>query len=201
MKHTLTNKILDQALLYGPVLAIAAAILTLGPVFLSTSAFGELKVPPNSVSSASIVDGQVTTPDLANDAVTNPKIRDGQVSTDKLADSSVTSEKIRDGTIVKEDIKPGEIVVPTQSLKVVEVKSSTDIPAGTFNGLTTNCPSGMHATGGGYDMSSVVLKPPFPIVVTQGATTGNSGWRVEFANPNSDDVSVIVKAECASLIE
>lgn len=67
-------------------------------------------MPNNSVTSSTIVDGEVKTPDLANGAVTNPKIQDGHVSTDKLADSSVTSPKIKDGTILKQDVKPGEIV-------------------------------------------------------------------------------------------
>ncbi|MFZ5429139.1 MAG: hypothetical protein ACOZDD_02820, partial [Bacteroidota bacterium] len=51
-------------------------------------------IPDNSVSSAKIVDGAVSTADIANSAVTSAKIADGTIVAADLAAGSVTADKV-----------------------------------------------------------------------------------------------------------
>ena len=57
-----------------------------------------------TVTSSQIADGTIATGDIADSAVTSAKIADGTIATGDLADSAVTSAKIADGTIVDGDI-------------------------------------------------------------------------------------------------
>ncbi len=71
-------------------------------------------VAANQVNSASIIDGQIKTPDLKTGAVTSAKIKNGQVRSNdialgavlsgRIANNAVTSAKIRNGTIRTADI-------------------------------------------------------------------------------------------------
>jgi hypothetical protein len=101
---------------------LIAATMTLSPILLSNSTFGQakppspVKLPDNSVRSETIVDGQVQPPDiakggvltihLADGSVTNQKIADKSVTNNKISDDSVTTGKISDGTIIGQDINP-----------------------------------------------------------------------------------------------
>jgi len=60
---------------------------------------GVATIANNAVTTAKILDGNVTDAKLANDSVTTAKILDANVTNAKLADDSVTTAKILDGNV------------------------------------------------------------------------------------------------------
>ena len=72
------------------VILVISSALALSPILTTTGQASAQQVPPNSVTSNSIVDGEVRNPDLA--------------------DNSVSSAEIRDGSILKEDIRAGDLI-------------------------------------------------------------------------------------------
>ena len=63
----------------------------------------------NTVFSTDIVDGQVTTADLATDAVTTYKLRNGAVHTQDLDDAAVTGGKVLDDSLSSADLAPSSV--------------------------------------------------------------------------------------------
>ncbi len=53
----------------------------------------------NSITSAKIVDGAISSSDLGNNSITSAKISDGTIATADLASSSVTTDKINAGAV------------------------------------------------------------------------------------------------------
>jgi hypothetical protein len=86
------------------VLAVVALFVALGG-----GAYAALKLPKNSVKSATIKNGQVKAADLANKAVTSKKIKDRQVKTADLANNSVNGAKIVDGQVGPTDLADGSV--------------------------------------------------------------------------------------------
>ena len=86
------------------VLAAVALFVALGG-----GAYAALKLPKNSVKSATIKNGQVKAADLAKKSVTSAKIKDGQVKTADLANNSVSGAKITDGQVGGADIADGQV--------------------------------------------------------------------------------------------
>jgi len=86
------------------VLAAVALFVALGG-----GAYAALKLPKNSVKSATIKNGQVKAADLANKAVTSKKIKDRQVKTADLADNSVSGTKLIDGQVGASDLADGSV--------------------------------------------------------------------------------------------
>jgi hypothetical protein len=78
-------------------------------IALSGSAYAVTLAPSNSVNSASIIDGQVRTPDLASKAVTRSKVKDGSIDGSKLADGAVNGSKVAAGSLNGAVIKDGTI--------------------------------------------------------------------------------------------
>lgn len=64
---------------------------------------------PDSVDSASIVNGSVGSNDIAANAIGSGHIGFGAVGTGNIADNSITSNKIQQGTLRHEDVDPNSI--------------------------------------------------------------------------------------------
>jgi len=88
----------------------------------------------NTVTTAKIVNSNVTADKLAGDSVTTAKILDGAVTEAKLASNSVTSGKIADGTIVNSDISATAAIDWTK-LAVSSTVSATEL--GYVDGVTS----------------------------------------------------------------
>ena len=88
-------------------LGTTASTVTVG----NDSRLSNTRTPTDgTVTTAKIVDGNVTLAKLAAGSVDSSKIVDGSIATADLADSSVTSVKIADGTIVDADINSGAAI-------------------------------------------------------------------------------------------
>lgn len=81
-------------LTYANVMATIAVFAAIGG-----TSYAALKLPNNSVKSATIKDHQVKQQDLATGAVSNTKIKNGAVGNSKLADISVTTTKLADAAV------------------------------------------------------------------------------------------------------
>ncbi len=90
------------------------------------------------VTSAKILDGEVTQLDLADNSVTSAKIVDGEVANVDLADNSVNSAKIADGTVTSADIANGTVTSTDIANGTV---TSTDIADGTITTADLNLAS------------------------------------------------------------
>jgi hypothetical protein len=86
------------------VLAAVALFVALGG-----GAYAALKLPKNSVKSATIKNGQVKAADLAKNAVTSKKIKNGAVSGAKIADGSVSGADIGDGQVGGAKLADGSV--------------------------------------------------------------------------------------------
>jgi hypothetical protein len=81
-------------------LGLALIAITAISVSVATQAYyiqaadAQPKLPNNSVTSQTIVDGEVKTADLANDAVTSAKIKNGEVKAEDIATDAVTADEI-----------------------------------------------------------------------------------------------------------
>lgn len=67
------------------------------------------KIQDGAVTSAKIADGTIATADIADGAITTAKILDGTIATADIADGAINSAKILDGTIATADIADGAI--------------------------------------------------------------------------------------------
>ncbi len=78
-------------------------------VFLALSGTATALGGSDTVFSDDIVNGEVKTPDLANNAVTTGKIRNGHVLNDDLAANAVTGGKVEDATLGGSDVIDGSL--------------------------------------------------------------------------------------------
>jgi hypothetical protein len=69
-------------------------------------------VAANQVNSASIIDGQVKSQDIANKSIGPFKIKDAGVANSNLGPGSVTSAKVSDGTLSTGDLAPNAVTGP-----------------------------------------------------------------------------------------
>jgi hypothetical protein len=91
---------LKSRLTFANVCSFLALLIALG----TGSAYAA-----NTVFSSDIVNGEVKTPDLANNAVTTTKIRPGQVANSDLSADAVDGSKILDGSIAHADLGDGAV--------------------------------------------------------------------------------------------
>lgn len=87
------------------------------------------KLASNSVTTAKITDANVTADKLASDSVTTAKIADGSVTTQKIADANVTTEKLADGAVTEEKLESVKDLVADETTLTM----SEDANAFTFS--------------------------------------------------------------------
>ena len=138
-------------------------------VALSGGAYAALKLPNNSVKSATIKNGQVKAADLAKKSVTSAKIKDGQVKTADLAAASVNGTKIADGQVGGADLADGSV-------------GTSKLPDGAINGAKI-------ADGqvGGADLTP---DEPFHIVGAPGEPAFGNGGEGDCLWSNVADASL-----------
>ena len=113
----------------------------------------------NTVNSASIINGQVRTPDLAGDAVTSAKIKNGQVKradialgavvSGRIADNAVTTAKIRNGHVRSADIALGAVLsgrIANNAITSAKIRNGTITNADIAPGLNADKVDGKHAS-------------------------------------------------------
>jgi hypothetical protein len=102
------------------------------------------QIPDNSVTSAKIADGTITSADIGSNAVTSSKIADGTIAaadiasnaitTAKVANSAITGEKIADGTITGSKIAQQSAA----SGQILKWNGTTWAPASDETGIESN---------------------------------------------------------------
>jgi hypothetical protein len=99
---------------------------------------------------------QSSAPPIRDNSVTSASIKNGEVKTEDLANNAVTSPKIADGTIQQEDIADG--VVPGGVQPTVHIVDGPEDPVEFSGGglSEANCPSGEVLTGGGASVSRAI---------------------------------------------
>ena len=83
---------------------------------------------PNSVDTAAIQNGAVTTPKIAAEAVSNGKIEPGAVTADKLAAGSVTHSKLSSGSVGTGNLANGSVThtkIGANAVTSGDVKNNT----------------------------------------------------------------------------
>ena len=87
---------------------------------------GTLDLKDGSVTTAKIVDANVTADKLASNSVTTAKITDANVTADKLASDSVTSTKIADGSVTTAKIVDANVTADKLASNSVTTAKITD---------------------------------------------------------------------------
>lgn len=78
------------------------------------------KIQDGAVTSAKIADGTIATADIADGAITTAKILDGTIATADIADGAINSAKILDGTIVDADINASAAIAKSKLSSAVQ---------------------------------------------------------------------------------
>jgi hypothetical protein len=109
----------------------------------------------DSVTSATIKNGQVRTEDLANDSITSDKIKDGTITAKdivpgsvlagEVSDNSITSAKIKDGEVTTADLANNSITAEKTNFLTWHVVLPTSLTAGLCNSLPGFCDPAMQA--------------------------------------------------------
>src|SRR5215218_125064 len=165
---------------YGNVTATIAVFLAMSGVAAAVTL-----APKNSVTSASIKDGEVKTPDVRGGAVTGAKIAansggsgkviDGSLDQNKLMAASVGTPELADISVVGSKIQAGAVdsraladnAVGANDAKdlVTATSLGTVIGAGGAGNATVTCPNGGMVIGGGFawqeeEPNSIVYSTP-----------------------------------------
>jgi hypothetical protein len=112
--------------------------------------------------------GSVGTRQLRNGAVTNSKVRRGSLSAAVLSPAAVSA--------LKGKVKPR--VVVKQAPPAGPCGSTCSLPPGTSQTATADCPSRMHAVGGGYAIAPEDVSDSD--VTVDEPTSNDTGWRIAF---------------------
>jgi hypothetical protein len=148
------------------IIAISVAVGT--QAYYIQVADAQAKLPNNSVSSETIVNGQVKTDDLASDAVTSTKIKNGEVKTEDLASGAVkpTNPQFVTGPLVI--LHPGE-----------------------RGGFEAECPTGTFLTGGGFQIGADVA-----VLASRPLGQDDNIWTVFGENVGTTDGDITAYALC-----
>ena len=148
------------------VVALVALFVALGG-----GAYAASHLPPNSITTGMIINGQVKAADIGKNqvrtkhiksgsvrksdirknAITTGKIKAGAVESSDIADNAVTSSKIPDGAVGSSEIADGSVVDAdisgVSAAKVIgTVATATD--SDTVDGYHVGCPTGTFSTHG-----------------------------------------------------
>jgi hypothetical protein len=175
-------------------------------------------IPPNSITSLMIKNGNVKTVDLKNNAVKTAKVKDGtllgadvaddtltaddlapnsvgqsEIATDGVAatevqDNSIDSGEIVDNSLFSADLGAGS--VRGSELGTITQRSavSANIPAGTGGSVTASCLAGERMISGGNDGF-------FDVFVVASRQSGN-GWAVFGFNNSGGNRTITAHVYC-----
>lgn len=194
--------------------ALNARVLTDATIAAAKFVAGII-MPNDSVRTASIKDGEVTSPKLADGAVATLKLADNAVTANKLATDSVTSDKIIAGGVGTAEVADAAITKPKlaaalQSIVSVRADGSHVAPAATtLSGAVGTADSYQvdiaDPAVAGLALGPVLVQPD----VSDAAATGVRHWsdglicvgmimgpattrylRIRINSTNSDDVDI-----------
>ena len=170
----LTSKLVLAIIGLAAVSAILIPTYAVPPI---TSA----DIVDNTIQSVDIKDGEVKTPDLANNAVTTAKIQDGQVFGSDIADVTIGAHNIADNAITSSKLAGGAVKPNIHTVRGTVVT----IGPGESEFASTDCPSREILTGGGFEGSQAVS-------VSNSAPSDKDTWLVEGRNQNPDNTLFII---------
>src|SRR5215218_7806682 len=143
-----------------------AAAVTLAPKNSVTSASikdGEVKTPDvrggavtgakiaaNSVGSGKVIDGSLTGADVRDDSLDQNKLMAASVGTPELADISVVGSKIQAGAVDSRALADNAVGANDAKDLVTATSLGTVIGAGGAGNATVTCPNGGMVIGGGF---------------------------------------------------
>jgi hypothetical protein len=184
---------LRKVLTYGNITATIAVFLAMSGVAAAVTL-----APKNSVTSASIKDGEVRTPDVRGGAVTAAKIAANSIGSGKVVDGSLNGVDVRDDSVGASDLASGSVgtseiaddSVSGTKIPEGEVRSSEianySIGSNDINGnqigalqvkdLVTATSGGTYVSAGGYGSAQVTC-PDLGMVVG-----GGFAWQDEESN-------------------
>lgn len=168
------------------VVAYLALFLALGGTSYAT-----WLAPANSVNSQAIIDGQVTTPDLAanairadefcllgscvgskeiaNNAVSTSEIAGGAVGNSQLAANAVTGDKVKDGSLTAADIAGG---IPPSDAYIARNDAEQTINSPGAPIVSLNLPAGYYTLTAETEIHSGGTNPEVvECTLSTGATT------------------------------
>jgi hypothetical protein len=135
---------------YADVAATLALFLAMGGTAYAVSTV----VAPNSVNTAAIQDGAVTSPKLAAEAVNASKIEPGAVGNAKLAPGAVTNAKIASGAVNGASILDGSVGNHDLGAAVVGAGKLAD-GAVTHSKLAANSVTGADVSNGSITLADL----------------------------------------------
>jgi hypothetical protein len=166
---------LRKRLTYGNVTATIAVFLA-----MSGAAVAVTTAPKNSVTSASIKDGEVKTPDVRGGAVTAAKIRANSVGSGKVVDSSLGASDLATGSVGSSELagnSVGEAKIADQSIETADLANDSVVGAKILDGQVSTSEIGFHAIQhtdiDGNAVGSEQVKDL--ITATSGGTVINAG--------------------------
>jgi hypothetical protein len=175
---------LTSKLVLALIAVVVASAMVSAPVIAQQGGGGPTP-RANSVTSATIIDGEVNTQDLANNAV--------------------TSAKIEDGTIQEEDIAEGVIPEPngggggggTVTLDTNRIEGqSIPIAPNAEGTAVADCPDGQVITGGGYVVLEGTTTEGTTVTANTQAADDTNRWQVTARAPSDNGSGLIAIAIC-----
>jgi hypothetical protein len=95
---------------------------------MSGAAFAVTTAPKNSVTSVSIKDGEVRTPDVRTAAVTNPKVASNAITAGKVANGSLTGADVKDDSLSGNDVDEDSLGRVPQAVSSLNSGALGEIP-------------------------------------------------------------------------
>lgn len=158
---------------------------------------------PDSITSAMILDGTISSDDLGTDSVGADQIATGAVGSAEVADDSLTASDLAVGSVTSDEILDGSIGAQDLSQELLdEIDAQTlegftfatrdiTVSAGTIAGAGMDCPAGTRVIGGG--MRSI---PNIEVDMHQSYPQDEDTWWFEVFNPGPNPELVTLYAAC-----